>query len=130
MGEELETFQSYASRAENRGIPYERLRATYDAAVERQAADNRRQYEEARAERLRAEAAAKKEREDAQRAEDQRQREAHEARLKTAARVAWKGTADAFEAAWPRMLEDTLIEEARESERRARASQASMYNRF
>jgi hypothetical protein len=124
----LESFEEYA--AKNRDVRRDVLRERYDKAIEERKQEQIRENLAARERRLRAEADAKKERVAEQRAEDRRRREAHEAELKERARASWTGTPEAFETAWPRMLEDKLIEESNELERRARASKASMYNVF
>ena len=79
---------------------------------------------------MKTEADAKKARVAEQRAEDRRRREAHEAELKERARASWTGTPETFEAAWPRMLEDKLIKESNELERRARQTRISRARSF
>lgn len=125
----LEDFSTYAARRENQSVPTTTLRDRYDAAVKRREAEMVRQNDEARQQRLKAEAKVKQEAEAQRAAEAHEKGLAHEAALKDRARRSWPGTAESFEAAWPAILQQTLIDEARQSDAALRAALRREYAR-
>ncbi len=123
----LETFQSFADK--NRGVPYERLRESYDREVTRRKEEAKRLNDQARDRRLAAEAKAKSETEAQRQAEDAKKREAALAEMKQKAKGVFMLTpaasAEDFERLWPQLRDQMLLDEARSRDEAIKARMRS-----